>query len=79
MWVADEVSSDERTRCVLNRLISNPVSLAENRGVSVVRFAIIELCNGGTICLQGSAGRAGTVFFLYRRGRTQELISTLYK
>ena len=45
--VADEVSSYDRTRRVLNRLISSIVSFAEDLHIAVVRLTIVELRNGG--------------------------------
>jgi hypothetical protein len=57
-----------------------PVRLSENAAdrrpdlfsgiefcVSVVRFAVLELCKGVAICVEGSTNRACTVFLRYRR------------
>ena len=67
--VADEVSSDDRTRRVLNRLISSIVSFAEDLHIAVVRLTIVELRNGGAICVQGGSDRAGAVLLFDRGGK----------
>src|SRR3974390_1192450 len=76
---ADEKSSDNGTRSVFDRHISSIVSLAEDGRVSVIRFALVEFCKCGAICGQGSSFRAGTVFLLYGRGHSDELVPALHE
>jgi hypothetical protein len=63
--IADEGSSDDCTGGIFDRLISRDVGLAENSRVSVIRLSIIELCNGGVICVQGGSNCSRPVFLLF--------------
>src|SRR4029077_6875143 len=56
--VADEVSSYNSPRGILDRLISSVVRLSEDSRVSVVRFAVVELCKGRAICGERRSHRA---------------------
>jgi hypothetical protein len=51
--LAYEVSSDNGSGCILDRLISSVIALAEDGRVSIVRFSAIELCKGGLSAARG--------------------------
>src|SRR5262245_18183745 len=56
--LAYEISSDNGSGCIFDRLVSGVVSLAEDVRLSVIRFAIVELCKGRAICGERGSDRA---------------------
>jgi hypothetical protein len=55
---AHEVSSDDCTGGILDRLISSVIGLAENSRVSVVRLPVVELCDSWIIGVERGSDRA---------------------
>src|SRR4051794_25946638 len=76
---ADEVSSNDFTGGIFNRLISSDVGFAENSRVTVVRLSAIQLRNSGAINVERASNRACTVVLLYRSGHTHVLVTAFYE
>ena len=49
--IPDEVSPDDGTGCVLERLITGVVSLPEDGRIPVIRLATVEFCNSRIVCV----------------------------
>ena len=75
--LADEVSTDDCTTSALDWFVLGDVRLAKYGRVSVVGFAFIDLCDCGTLAIQGGANSARTIILLYRRGGAYLFISRL--
>ena len=58
LHVANKIDADDVTRCILDRLVARDVGLAQDGGISIVRFALIDHRERGAFGVQDGPHRA---------------------